>query len=337
MDVFGIVFGLFGLVFVGTGLYFVWQALVGIARAVRSRNWMPADGTILSSTVEHDLSGASTSSNASYAAKIEYEYEVRGNRHTGTNIDFSRFRQMSPKAASRLARKYPVGKAITVYHHPWQPEKAVLEPGRIGPQISGLVVGGAVALFGTFFGIGGMWGTDAITDIVGDGPWNDPEFAWTYLLPIFPFLGLAVMIFGVYLAISSSKSKRWPTAPGHVTGSGIVRQSSSSSRSTGSGPITNNYTYKAEIVYKYDVEGETYVNNQVRMSDISSSNQRAAETTKARYPVGAEVTVYYDPNNTERSVLEPGGSGGAWLPILVGAGFVIISLIIMGFHAIVSR
>lgn len=330
----GIIFAIFGLIFALVGLYFVGQAVVGIVRAMNSRNWYAVDGVITASDVKVDV-GSGSSSRASYIPAIEYEYEVRGTRYTADNVNFSRFHTSSPTAAARTVRNYPVGEQVTVYHHPWQPEKATLEQGKIGAQTSGLIVGTAVAAFGIFFGFGGLLGFDKLLDQVGENVGINEEFVWTYLLPFVMVIGGVVIAFGFRTIYRSIKTKSWPTTQGKVIGSGIVRSMSSSNSS--STTITNNYTYKAEIAYEYEVNDQRYVSNRVRLLDISSNNYGRAESIQSRYKEGTTVLVYYNPADPEQALLEPGGSSGAWLPIVVGTGFIIISSIMMWFHSIVAE
>ncbi len=329
-----IIFAIFGFIFALVGLYFVGQAVLGIVRAVKSRNWYTVDGVITASDVKVDV-GSGSSSQASYTPAIEYEYEVRGTRYTADNVNFSRFQTPSPTAAARTVRKYPVGEQVTVYHHPWQPEKATLEPGKIGAQMSGLIVGTAVSAFGLAFGFGGLLGFDNAIDRVSEGIGFDHNFAWTYLVPFIMVIGLLVMAFGFRTIYRSRKTKSWPTTQGIVIGSGIVRSSSSST--SGSSTVRSNYTYKAEIAFEYEVNGQRYVSNRVRLLDIATNNQGRAESIQSRYKEGTPVLVYYDSTNPEQALLEPGGSSGAWLPILVGSGFVIICSIMMWFHSIVAE
>ena len=328
-----IIFAIVGLIFVAAGLYFVAIAIVGLVRSLRSRNWSSVQGIITASDVKTEV-GTGSSSQASYKPVIEYEYEVRGTQYTGNTINFSRFQTSSPTGASRTVRNYPVDTEVTVYHHPWQPEKSTLETGTIAPHLSGLMVGSAIAVFGTFFGLGGLYGFDNVIDRIGGGLSIDQEFVWTYFLPFATIIGAMIMAYGFLTIFRSRKTRTWPTVEGTIIASGIVKKMGSSS--PGSTNVTNNDTYKAEIAYEYEVDGRRYVSNRVHLLDISSSNYSRAESIQSRYKTGAPVRVYYSPKNPEQALLEPGGSSGGWLPILVGTGFVVISLIMQWFHSIVA-
>ncbi|MBN1452162.1 MAG: DUF3592 domain-containing protein [Anaerolineales bacterium] len=60
------------------------------------------------------------------------------------------------------------------------------------------------------------------------------------------------------------------------------------------------------IVFQYSVYGRGYSGSQIKAGDVhlSSYSSRVAYDTVDKYPVGAEVTVYYDPENPQLSALE---------------------------------
>ena len=65
-------------------------------------------------------------------------------------------------------------------------------------------------------------------------------------------------------------------------------------------------TVSPHIVFQYNVYGKEYSNSQIKAGDIhiATYGSRGAYDIVDKYPVGAEVTVYYDPENPEQSALE---------------------------------
>lgn len=59
------------------------------------------------------------------------------------------------------------------------------------------------------------------------------------------------------------------------------------------------------IVYKYQVNGYEYQSDQIRAGDVimSYSGGGSAYDLVDKYPVGLEVTIYYDPSNPSMSCL----------------------------------
>src|SRR6185312_13610102 len=82
----------------------------------------------------------------------------------------------------------------------------------------------------------------------------------------------------------------------------------------------------AEIVYEYSVAGRKLRNNRVSIGE-DLGNFEVAETI-AKYPVGAIVTVYYNPLHPKEAVLERDLPKGLWG--CLGIGTVIVLGIIFG-------
>ena len=101
-----------------------WMGLRGYA-AFASRNWREVPGHVVASTVT-PVPGTST-----WLADIEYR--VRGRRRSATRLGADlrraprRPRHASQASAERVARSYPVGRAVIVYVDPAAPDHAVLE------------------------------------------------------------------------------------------------------------------------------------------------------------------------------------------------------------------
>lgn len=82
------------------------------------------------------------------------------------------------------------------------------------------------------------------------------------------------------------------------------------------------------VVYEYEVAGETYTNNRVTIGE-DPGDFMVAETI-ARYPVGQRVTVYYNPARRWEAVLErdlPGSWRGAGWFVAAASALVFGSII----------
>ena len=60
------------------------------------------------------------------------------------------------------------------------------------------------------------------------------------------------------------------------------------------------------VLYEYEVYGQSYQSQQIKAGDqfMRTYSSRSAYDTVDRYPVGATVTVYYDPADPQQSALE---------------------------------
>jgi Protein of unknown function (DUF3592) len=120
--------------------------------------------------------------------------------------------------------------------------------------------------------------------------------------------GLGLTIYGARLFAKSYRAKTWPTAQGRIIESEVreVRD-------------TDGLTYKASILYEYSVNGVTHRSDVWRLGTGSSSSTEPARKTVKRYPVGAVVTVYCNPEKPADAMLEPGKA--SWHLLLAGIAF----------------
>lgn len=81
----------------------------------------------------------------------------------------------------------------------------------------------------------------------------------------------------------------------------FLKSSTSSSRSS-----TSTTHYEARVRYTYEIEGEQYESDAIGFLSGSSSDPSGARETVARYPNGATVEAYVDPQDHSDAVLELG-------------------------------
>jgi hypothetical protein len=136
---------LFGGIFlvIGGGLsYWGWNI---VQNAQASSAWPTTDGTVTSSEVVRvsDADGGVT-----YSPEVTYSYSVDNVQYVGDTISFGENTYSSKRKAEGISADYPVGKAVTVYHDPLEPEVSVLEPGVSGGSYIALAVGVVFILIG---------------------------------------------------------------------------------------------------------------------------------------------------------------------------------------------
>ena len=152
----------------------------------------------------------------------------------------------------------------------------------------------------------------ALRDIKG-GRWFLRLF-----LGIFLMIGLGMLILGVSKIMTAKDSETWPSKEGTVLESKISINSSD-----------DGTTYGADVTYEYKVNEKTYEGDKVTVSEVSTGSRGRARNIVNRYPVGNKVTVFYDPDDPETSVLETGMTGGSWLFPGIGVVFFLIPLTIL--------
>ena len=126
------------------------------------------------------------------------------------------------------------------------------------------------------------------------GPTKRFLFGRIFPLP-FLIIGAAILFFGLRSIQRAKASSDWPSVSGIVVSSAV-----DSSRGD------NGTTYKAEILYDYEVNSTKYSSNRVGYGDYGSSNPSGARQVVNRYKEGLVVDVFYMPESPEESVLEVG-------------------------------
>lgn len=129
--------------------------------------------------------------------------------------------------------------------------------------------------------------------------------------------GLLLMGFAGWSARMNAKAADWPEARGRILRSELRLNSESDNGDA------------VHIEYAYEVAGASYRGNTVTYAGMSNDRE-TKQALVDRYPVGREVTVYVDPAEPSRAVLERQASRG-WVGVMaVGGFFVVMALFLRG-------
>lgn len=135
---------------------------------------------------------------------------------------------------------------------------------------------------------------------------------------IFLVIGGAMAFWGLNILGDARASASWPTAEGRVVSSQVEYSTDSEGGDS----------YQPEVTYAYTVAGVQYSGHQIKFGENSYSSRRQAEEIAGRYSVGNSVAVYYEPENPQKAILEPGVTAGSYIVFSVGAIFVLVSLVL---------
>lgn len=146
---------------------------------------------------------------------------------------------------------------------------------------------------------------------------------------LFFAIGLGLIGVGAKVTLDARASQTWPSSSGEVLHSKVESRQETRSRRTPRGvrhPRTVTL-HRPLVQYRYQVEGTPHIGTRISFYDAASDRAELARAVVARYPRGTAVTVFYDPLDPTRSVLEPGEA--EWLPIptLIGLAFVGVSAV----------
>jgi Protein of unknown function (DUF3592) len=137
----------------------------------------------------------------------------------------------------------------------------------------------------------------------------------------FVAIGVVIFFLGLRDLRLAKASAGWPATQGAITATRIrVDDRGESSES-----------YHPEITYTYAVMGASYEGSRrIIGATRGYSSRRRAEAFLEAYPVGRQVTVYYDPQKPREAVLEAGTTRGAIGTLIISAVFALIGLIAVG-------
>ena len=147
-------------------------------------------------------------------------------------------------------------------------------------------------------------------------------------------IGAAVAFFwGLPLLDSANASTRWPYVKGQLKSSKIHTYESRA----GSGGSSESYV--PEIVYKYTVGNKDYESDSIWYGidgSLAYDFRSDAEVYTTRYPQGAEMKVFYDPEDPATATLETGPSAVFYLPLFFGVLFIAIGLCRLCYPLVIS-
>jgi hypothetical protein len=275
-------------------------ALRGKLRALReARRWPETTGKVIASRVQSLRKPPTGPTSSPPHMKVtnqpfvQYEYKVGRRTYRCSRISVAE--QVDGAELREVLERYPVGKAVTVYYDPARPERALLE--RTLP--AGKLALGLGCLMAIFAG-----GPLAAVLLYHDAlAWlktrvADPVLAG--LVAVSTGLGLGVALLALASWRSARQASRWPVARGRV-----IRSEVEEFEWWDDDPGSHRALpgYRAAVIYSYEVDGLTYQGDCPTAVAVTSSSPDLARRTAAKYPVGSEVEVHYNPLSPGESVL----------------------------------
>ena len=266
----------------------------------RVKRWPQTEGKVIANLVQShrnkpgDIRHNFSDTEVSNHPLVEYEYTVEGKTCRCSRITVGE--RVSARDLEATLDRYPVGAPVTVFYDPADPKRAVLE--RDLPAAAFLGVGCLLALF-----IGGPLVAAAV--YFGAVDWLGSNLANPDLAPFVAAaggFGLVALLFSLAFHWHVLKACQWPTARGTVLASG---EEKFRARYTDE-RVYWRTVYKPGVVYVYEVNGRQYTGDRLTIGVVMSATlPYFAKRAAAKYPVGREVDVYYNPDSPGESVLRP--------------------------------
>ena len=137
------------------------------------------------------------------------------------------------------------------------------------------------------------------------------DLLWPIVIVVF---GAGVAIWGVILRGRGEETLQWPTVRGKVYASRVVEERSRDA--------DNETMYRPEIRYEYVVDGKEFAAKRLGLEDTPASWRSYADGIVARFPIGREVEIFYNPDDPSEALLEP-RDAVKWGAMAVVGGIVI--------------
>jgi len=112
-------------------------------------------------------------------------------------------------------------------------------------------------------------------------------------LSVFALAAVGFFVMYVQQFLTNLASKRWPNVEGNILSAEIVKEG-------GHG----NYSYVPNVTYSYRLDDIAY-SGDISDTAIGNPTSTLAKAQITQYSVSKPVTIYYAPNNHEKSTLHP--------------------------------
>jgi Protein of unknown function (DUF3592) len=137
---------------------------------------------------------------------------------------------------------------------------------------------------------------------------------YSVILIVVTLGGIGLSAWGWSILQKSRKMEQWPRAKGKIESFNDSSQQND---------------LLPEIIFSYQVNGKDY-RRQFEFPEGTHPLPEFVTFYKNKYPVGAEVEIFHDPEQPETATLEPGAQGD-WMILAMGIAFVVggtVSLIL---------
>ncbi len=295
--------GMFSAVFIAAGVSKYRQVS-------HARNWATTTGTVTKSKVRSHRNRSSDGDSFESMPLVTYEYTVADKNYQGTKVNFAE--KISGEEIASTLNKYPEGKIVQVYYNPANPSEAVLE--RELP--SGILkILGVVVLIILGLGLGAPFAFEFVSRQVATVAPNSDNAA-----PATMLLGMGLFTF---LLAYAMQKQVWATQGWNIA-TGKILDTSVQTRRDWDSDGRYRMLYNSEVVYSFIVRGEQYISDRVSFGgkyrgSVAGAVPGFVRSRLQKYPVGAEVQVYYNPKNPSECALER-RADGLWLLLLTALG-----------------
>lgn len=147
-------------------------------------------------------------------------------------------------------------------------------------------------------------------------------YAVTAILMLVVGAGLWLVWLGGAQVVRAFESADWTTTEGVVILSEVTEADLNERQST----VDEAIRYYVEFEYDYEVDGVSYQGDCIAIGESGVRSRAEGERRIEPYPVGSQVTVYFDPKNPGDACLVSGATQSAWILLLAGLVTTVLAL-----------
>jgi len=294
------------LAFIGVGAFAAYERTMSFVAAMDVRSWSRVECTILKSSV---------GTQAPYAARVSYTYQVAGQPHTSDVLYDGYDGTGDYYDAQKIIERYPAGSTAVCRVNPADPSHVVLElPG----LWSGLMI--AVCLLSIAIGMAGLLFTWRAAP-----PGADFSSRHSRLLLVL-FFSFYFLIAGVVLAskvpafLTAFAARNWPAAPCVIISTDIDSRSSGHHSS-------NSAHYFVTVLFGYDYNGKPHKSSRNAVFDTYYRSPADARLAADALLSERNTACFVNPADPDEAILDRTYAGAvaailaiAAVYLLAGAG-----------------
>lgn len=138
------------------------------------------------------------------------------------------------------------------------------------------------------------------------------------IVSIFLFVGCLGIGGAIFSRVYEQNIRAWPQQAAQIERSEIRA-------------VQNNeggVTYSADVVYSYQVGGETYTSMQLGIGNFTTTSRSLIREKIAPFPAGAEVMAFVNPEDPGEAMLQPDTGLFFWIFAGIGSVFALFGLIL---------
>jgi len=295
-----LIVGFLALVF---GVCVVWQMNDLRSKAQAAPSWPQVIGSITTSELDYEKD-----------AKIRYRYVVDGREFDSHRLFFGVvsngdivFENGSMLSDAGLVARFPAGSQVKVFYDPAQPSRAILLPdARHG-------TGPMKAVFGYgFIAFGLVLAASAFRRPRERGSVDIGQIVFRVLLGGGMLAaGIATILYMSGIRAEARMARSWPSVTGHIT-------------------LADVWGDRPEIAYRYMVDGESYLSDQLfigvptKRLTLDDGTELWPRRLDRRFRPGEPVDVFVDPDDPTNAILLPDAQHNTEIPIYLGYAMALI-------------